>query len=182
MPPLKRNTKVSAADGVENHTRKRTLPIAVYRMYDADGALLYVGQSQHPESRLGQHRATSDWVFSVTDIKVQWVVTRRDALDVERQAIREEKPRHNIIASSPERKAKARPGSSLIGRGKLALWIYKNFPSQSAAAARIGIAPNFLSEIRTGRRRPSDDVKSMIEAASNGEVAFGDWRIDEEST
>lgn len=70
---------------------------ALYRHFDAGGALLYVGISLNAIARLGQHRLTASWFESIARIELEWFATREAAADAERVAIQTERPIHNII-------------------------------------------------------------------------------------
>lgn len=67
----------------------------VYRCFDAAGALLYVGVSMGPTSRLKAHARTSPWFGEVANVTISPVMPRREALEAERDAIAAEKPIHN---------------------------------------------------------------------------------------
>lgn len=69
---------------------------ALYRFYDADGALLYVGISADPEKRIGQHRCTAPWAGEIVQNAVAWFDDREAAEKAERTAIKREEPRHNV--------------------------------------------------------------------------------------
>ena len=68
----------------------------LYRHFDAEGVLLYVGVSNRWERRLKQHGKTSEWFDQITQVKIEKFLTRQDALDAETTAIQVEKPKHNI--------------------------------------------------------------------------------------
>jgi excinuclease UvrABC nuclease subunit len=68
----------------------------VYRAYDADGALLYVGLSMNLEGRLSKHRRSAWWP-KADEITVQWFENRESAQAAERAAIRDEDPIYNIV-------------------------------------------------------------------------------------
>lgn len=76
--------------------RISSTPTAVYRMYDASGALLYIGQSVNPASRPMQLADHRKWVTNIASITLQWLPTRQDALREEESAIRAERPLHNV--------------------------------------------------------------------------------------
>lgn len=70
---------------------------ALYRLYDADNRLLYVGIASDPERRWRDHatdRARFWWPL-VTKKEVQWFDSRPQAAEAEIEAIRAEDPRHN---------------------------------------------------------------------------------------
>lgn len=70
---------------------------ALYRHFDKDGALLYVGISLSPTYRLSQHRDASRWFSRIADIKIEWHDSREAALEAERAAIKAETPEFNIV-------------------------------------------------------------------------------------
>lgn len=78
-------------------------PHWLYRMYDVQGALLYIGQTTNPQQRIRAHRANSDAPWAADVVRVRWdcVGNRWDALRLEKEAIQEERPRHNR-AHNPE--------------------------------------------------------------------------------
>jgi len=75
-------------------TDRRT---ALYRHYSNSDELIYVGISKDPYRRTGEHKALSKWFDKVSTIKVEWFETREDALAAEKNAIKKEKPRFNIV-------------------------------------------------------------------------------------
>lgn len=69
----------------------------IYRLYDATGALLYIGRSCRPLQRLkGHHASGADWPKAVVQIDAEGVYAWDEAVQRERQAILSERPRHNI--------------------------------------------------------------------------------------
>jgi prevent-host-death family protein len=69
----------------------------VYRLYDADEALLYVGVAADPLTRFRQHRRDKPWWPRVALREVEWHDSREQALKVEAEAIVRELPRHNDV-------------------------------------------------------------------------------------
>jgi len=67
----------------------------VYRAYDADERLLYVGISMSLDGRLTKHRSSAWWP-EVVEITVQWFDGREAAKAAEREAILNERPMHNV--------------------------------------------------------------------------------------
>lgn len=72
-------------------------PHALYRLFDETGRLLYVGISVDPGKRFAQHRSDKTWWSEVRNMTVQPMPTRQAALDAEREAIKNERPRHNAV-------------------------------------------------------------------------------------
>lgn len=68
----------------------------VYRCFDADGRLLYVGASKDVPARMQQHQARAFWANDVAKVKVTTHPSPEIALALERVAIREEHPRFNL--------------------------------------------------------------------------------------
>ena len=80
---------------------------ALYRYFDADGVLLYIGITNNVDLRDKQHSANSDWHHLSTDRDVEWHDTRAEASKAERQYIREEGPLFNTTYASKETKRRA---------------------------------------------------------------------------
>lgn len=67
---------------------------ALYRLFDAEGRLLYVGIAFNPRSRWAGHSSKS-WWKDVAEKRVEWHATRHEALAAERLAIVDELPLYN---------------------------------------------------------------------------------------
>lgn len=74
----------------------------VYRHYDKDGILLYVGISLSTLSRLSQHKEISSWYHKIVTIKIEKFESRYEALKAEEEAIIMERPIHNIMHSGKQ--------------------------------------------------------------------------------
>lgn len=74
--------------------RRRT---ALYRFYDADERLLYVGIANNPEQRWKAHARTADWWPQAARKSVEWFDSRPAAAAAETRAISAEAPTHNIV-------------------------------------------------------------------------------------
>lgn len=68
----------------------------LYRAFDARGQLLYVGISDSPFLRLGQHDVSAAWTRYTTTVTLERHATREDAATAEREAIHNEDPVWNI--------------------------------------------------------------------------------------
>lgn len=68
---------------------------AVYRFFDRDGALLYVGIAWNPGRRWERHKRESPWFGKARSARVDVYSSEKEALTAERFAIRDEKPLHN---------------------------------------------------------------------------------------
>jgi len=72
------------------------LPPAVYRWFDAEDILLYVGMSDDLATRIYGHSNNSPWMRVVARMSVTRYTTRQEALAAEERAIRKEKPIFNV--------------------------------------------------------------------------------------
>ncbi|WP_406501552.1 GIY-YIG nuclease family protein [Streptomyces sp. NBC_01590] len=72
---------------------------AVYRLFAADGALLYVGSAYDPEERAKAHRR-KDWWPLVARRTDEWHASRDDAYAAEERAIVAEDPAHNVSGTA----------------------------------------------------------------------------------
>lgn len=68
----------------------------LYRFYDDEGLLLYVGISTSAIARWAQHQGDKAWWPEVVTTKVEHFATRAEARVAELVAIRTERPRYNI--------------------------------------------------------------------------------------
>lgn len=68
----------------------------LYRHFDADGKLLYVGISLSAINRLGQHKDNSHWYSKISRVDIEKFDSREEVVAAERKAIKEENPAHNI--------------------------------------------------------------------------------------
>lgn len=86
----------SDATRVVNSPRGQQL----YRLYDADGELLYIGISYSAIIRFAQHRDRQPWIDDVCRIEIEaHDVSRAEIEEMEAEAIRTENPRYNIVRS-----------------------------------------------------------------------------------
>ena len=76
---------------------------ALYRLYDADGSLLYVGMTSNLRSRMVGHAADKPWWAAVARQTTEWYDTRAEAAAAEAEAIKSENPIHNIQGTSKHR-------------------------------------------------------------------------------
>jgi len=74
-------------------------PTALYRHYDAENVLLYIGVSINPIQRTDQHIYSSEWTLDVKSIEIEWHENGYLARSAEMIAIRNEHPLHNSMHS-----------------------------------------------------------------------------------
>lgn len=86
LPPALRARMIHRATGDE---------VAVYRFYDANDRLLYVGISKDPMNRWQEHMGRRWWA-DVVSYEVRWHPSRADARTEEKRAMADEDPVYNI--------------------------------------------------------------------------------------
>jgi hypothetical protein len=74
---------------------------AVYRAYDAQGALLYVGMTERLDKRLQLHRSKALWWPQMARLSCEFYETYGVAFNVERHEILDLDPVHNQIRRHP---------------------------------------------------------------------------------
>lgn len=72
-------------------------PHALYRFYDAQGSLLYIGITLNPSQRWATHSKDKPWWSDVANITIEQHPDRASVLAAERAAILAEGPRHNVV-------------------------------------------------------------------------------------
>jgi predicted GIY-YIG superfamily endonuclease len=69
----------------------------MYRLFDSEGELLYIGISYSAIARFAQHKASKAWIGDVVRIDIETHhCSRSEMLKRERDAITNENPKHNI--------------------------------------------------------------------------------------
>lgn len=76
----------------------------LYRLFDAQERLLYVGISMSTMCRMTQHRLAKSWWDEVATVRIEHldVGLRTEAEAIERAAIIAEQPLHNVNGNVPE--------------------------------------------------------------------------------
>jgi hypothetical protein len=71
----------------------------LYRYYDSDGNLLYLGISLNAAKRASEHRKDKHWWNEVATIKIEHLPTgdRALVLEIEADLIKAEKPKYNVV-------------------------------------------------------------------------------------
>jgi hypothetical protein len=67
----------------------------LYRHFDADGELLYIGVSLSAVERLSAHNRTARWADKITRVEIERFPTRQAVLAAEEYAIKAERPIYN---------------------------------------------------------------------------------------
>lgn len=95
---------------VQNAIEVEGDPTALYRLFGADGTLLYVGVTRDIPSRFAQHEVYKPWWPRVARKTMTWYGSRNEALTAELAAIADEGPLFNIKGVSSEEDIVPRTG------------------------------------------------------------------------
>lgn len=71
----------------------------LYRWYNKDGVLLYVGISFSAIARAAQHKRNSQWFGDASYMTIEKCKNRQSALDKEAETIKREKPIWNVVGN-----------------------------------------------------------------------------------
>lgn len=96
----------------EERALAKTYRCALYRFYDADRALLYVGISCNLPNRWDWHRCRTTWYSTARFVAVSFYPERRDALRAESATIRAQSPAFNVLRPKTHRSRKHRTDDS----------------------------------------------------------------------
>ncbi len=116
---------------------------ALYRHFDAAGALLYVGISLDTIRRTQQHQQGARWYDQIARIEISWHGTREDALYFEAEAILDEVPTFNI--ATPNRRTFQRRDISFlivdVASGLMDGWYFMRHDAREVMAYMQSEAP-----------------------------------------
>lgn len=141
---------------------------ALYRFFDADGRLLYVGVTSNPKVRWHAHELYQHWWQEVHTKEIEWLPTRAEALAAERQAIRTEKPLHDksdrqaarARVPEPERRAQSEEYTAKAVQAleaDIRAGVFPSgtvLPTRSLLAARYSLPTTAISSALWDLRRP----------------------------
>ncbi|WP_052432812.1 GIY-YIG nuclease family protein [Streptacidiphilus carbonis] len=82
--------------------------VALYRFFDREGQVLYIGICLEPAKRWYSH-ADRSWWRNVTSYKVTWYPSRSEAALAEGKAIAAERPKHNVVFNRGRKRACGSP-------------------------------------------------------------------------
>ena len=135
---------------------------ALYRIWSED-ALIYVGVSCNPWSRLASHIRDKDWSMLSRRVDIEWHETRDAALRAEMRAIAAEKPLHNLAGVVEFRHHKKDGQSSCLAK-----WLWKTATTQKDLAKSVGMHFTAVSRLIHGKRCATLAQAKRIEAFTNG--------------
>lgn len=100
----------------------------LYRIYNKEGALLYVGATTNPSLRFNYHAQNRLWWGEASEIKLQHCGSVDELAEAELTAIQTEKPKFNLLHSKPatwSRKPRQRRagGGTVFQRSADDMWV-----------------------------------------------------------
>lgn len=142
----------------------------LYRHFNLEGELLYVGISINAFERYKQHAIEKDWFDSVINMTVERFSTRQQALEAEKAAIKAEKPKYNVVHNPIAPKQRVKKESPKAVKSYISSEMAKAvkferincaFPSVSASANFI-VGEEYVYYQRSGWYRSCDVFKVLL--------------------
>lgn len=109
----------------------------LYRFFAADNKLLYVGRTANPSRRFKSHSVEKDWWENIAHIKMEHFPDAPSLAKAEVEAIKGEKPQHNVQHNN----GRALPQT--LNKNSLRQWRYKctKFSGVTARVDRLYLYP-----------------------------------------
>ena len=150
-------TKAPDADFDEART-------ALYRHFDSDGRLLYVGISLNPASRQSNHSQNAEWYSDISEIKLEWFETRYAAATAEIAAIENENPKHNKLAN-PEWSGirSLQKAQGLLSHECAHIRVVAQAGGVKAVAARLGVGDPAITLAQRAQSFPASWFNALEE-------------------
>lgn len=137
----------------------------VYEHLDANGVVLYVGQTTTPAFRLAAHTTRSPWFADVAEIRWHQCDTAERMGDVERQMVETLQPPHNKRLTGMTRRNKAsggRPKGHYIDKAAWEKWTRFKGTTLTEVAGVAGVSRSTLSAILGGHNGASVPMAHKI--------------------
>lgn len=114
----------------------------LYRHFDSEGRLLYVGIARDPITRLQQHNGSSHWADEIAMITIEAFTDKAAAREAEARAIHNEQPLYNKMLRYPTSTQCAHYGA----RDNADL-------DDLLASARTGLSRQYVNDLIEARKR-----------------------------
>ncbi len=122
----------------------------VYRHFNAEGRLLYIGSSRKPFTRMATHLKDAAWCEQIANVTFTWYETEAEAQEAEWDAIVAERPDHNVVGLVRSKPADS--GSNVFARVTAAVG------TQRELARALGVTPQPLTKWKNRDRVPANRV------------------------
>ena len=139
----------------------------LYRHFDKEGTLLYVGMSGLSIKRLLNHKANSKWFKDIATVTIEHYQDKNTCAVAEREAIKKELPPNNSTDG------KAPRIWITMGMSKFSFWVRLFTPAR--LAKELNIKKRKANSWENGDTIPSDNFKIKIVGLSNGVIEFRDF-------
>jgi hypothetical protein len=144
----------------------------LYRHFDKDGRLLYVGISLNELLRIRQHKSTAPWWRDVSNITVERHGTKSEALIAERLAIEKERPLYNTAVlprSRPTSRTRQKTTNRRLTRVRFCERVSLTLPKGTLARIdqvrghqlRIQFIRQAIKRKLASRQKPKPDGKTQ---------------------
>jgi predicted GIY-YIG superfamily endonuclease len=137
----------------------------LYRLWNSNDELLYVGISKSAVRRLEQHLSDKPWADQIVKQTAQAYESRDAAIEAEREAIKKEKPRHNILHNKT-------PEADLLERSQL-LWRHMT-DNQRAEAIKLARNLSVACGQLPGNTKRDELLAGMVALWSNSQDVNSD--------
>lgn len=146
------------------------IPVALYRMFDAEGRLLYIGQSRSPWMRAQQQAETrSTWATQIARIQVEWHPSRPEAMRAEVEAIRREAPLYNVAKFCRQAASRAAPPAKQMFEPAVLLQMENAAVSRGESVrgllSEAGVNPSTWWRWKSGLSEPRMDTWRRVQSA-----------------
>lgn len=143
----------------------------LYRWFDEDGMLLYVGISINVIKRAYEHECSkAEWFGKISSCRIVYFDTLQEAQDAEREAIRTEAPRFNVLhqatsTAKPPRSAgldeQPRKSNFLAATKKAMAFVKKNPTKLNAeqVAKKFGLHPSTVYRAHWWKNRVKPEAE-----------------------
>lgn len=125
---------------------------ALYRLFNSEGALLYVGITNAPDIRWKAHSYKKPWWPDVSEKTVMWFDDRTAAATAEARAIRLETPQWNIAQPDEADPFRGGGGTKLGGRPA----------TGQTPVVTVRIPPDLFAELKRIAEEEGRSVSSLL--------------------
>jgi predicted GIY-YIG superfamily endonuclease len=102
------------------------MSFVLYRIFNAENELLYVGATTNPGARYNEHSKMQPWWDQAAMIKLEHLSSHEELAIAEVEAIKSEKPKYNVTNADVPKpwlyKPKGPMGEGYFGRRNDGLW------------------------------------------------------------
>lgn len=134
----------------------------MYRHYDSEDNLLYIGISINAVNRLNQHQKHSNWYKLIAKMTIENYASREELEKAEVVAIQEENPAHNVYRYDGELTRFKGDGLTIAEQEQLEKIII-----QQCKLARTKMQTLFR-RAKKGNKEALDEIINVITRSSNG--------------